>query len=144
VEPADDRYTGELTVKVDGLEPNPDYRSLKFNRPIKNEYREYKCSAIDWSPEAHEDDEAELWIDMVRHTINGPCFGTVWNFFGLGVLYGDDEEPAQSDQLVRWESIDMTSPTVAYFKDKCSAHDMMINFHMNKEKTTEITYITFS
>jgi len=81
------------------LEPNHDYRSLKFNRPIKNDYREYECNAIDWDEglDDTEDEDLQLHIEMLRHTINGPCFGTVWNFFGLGFLYGDDEEPVQYD-----------------------------------------------
>ena len=112
-------YTGDLDVRADGLEPNPGYRSLKFNRPVKNDYREYECDAVDWNDEGEHE---ELFIPLLRHTINGPCFGTVWNFFGLGFLYGDDEEPVQYDQLVRWEPIHMDSPTVSHYRERCGGN----------------------
>ena len=112
-------YTGELGVRADGLEPNHAYRSLKWGRPLKNDYREYECDTIDWGDA---DEEEDFNIQMLRHTSNGPCFGTVWNFFGLGFLYGDDEEPVQYDQLVRWEPIDMRSPTVNHFRDRCNGN----------------------
>ena len=113
-------YTGELGVRADGLEPNHGYRSLKFGRPLKNDYREYECDTLDWDDPVDEDDDFN--IQMLRHTSNGPCFGTVWNFFGLGFLYGDDEEPVQYDQLVRWEPIHMDSPTVSHYRERCGGN----------------------